>query len=318
MALWDIVERVLKLAGIFAGVAAVAGVYVQLQDIRQKEKQKGIEEWQNAAVYKIIEDHRAPINFRDIFPRYSAAASNFPAEIPRITLDEPHLRLALIRLIQSQAVIEVGPEQYSARNYIDPQELNARTFAMLQKATRNENFAQASHAQLAMQVLGQSKEPLSTDQLIQRIAAIGGNKDYLRDSLPVVLQQMTAQGLVRIWSDGRISLTEAAGLRTEQVLPEPRVKAILPNVDAELLRYILTTNAGGSWSTCYYGKDPDELKEGSFLRRLASLNLISLSQFNGGKDDHGKPCAVTAQVTLTDLFTITQGYYYQYLLVLFK
>jgi hypothetical protein len=313
MAFWDGLERVVKLAGILGGAAAVAGVYVQLSDVLTKEKQKNIEDWQNSAVYKIIEDNQSPIAFRDIFPRYSAAASNFPADIPKTNLDEPHLRLAIIRLMQSQAIIEVGRERYSARNYVDPQELNIKSLQMIDKLMKNTNVSLASHVQLAMQVISQNKDPLTSDQLRQRMIAAGGDKEYLQDSMVLVLQQMSMQGLVKFWPDGRYSVADNAPSYRVEVLPDARIKSILSEIDGEMLRYIMTNEAGFIDSYCFSSKDPDDLKEGSLLRRLEHLNLVTISQSVGGKDANGKPCTASARASRSDFFGSVQGYYYQYL-----
>jgi hypothetical protein len=115
MAIWDKIEGPVKIAAIIGGAAAAFGVYVQLKDINDKEAQKRVEDWQAATIYEILDENVAPLTLRELAPRYSTKANNFPEGIPRTALDERHLRVALIRLMQSQAVVQLGTPGYTIR-----------------------------------------------------------------------------------------------------------------------------------------------------------------------------------------------------------
>jgi hypothetical protein len=107
-AVWEWIERILKVAGIIGGLAAAAAVWVQLKDINRKETEKKIEEWQTTAVYNIIGSSALPIKLGELSLQYVSAAQKLPQEVPREKLDDSHLQFALLRLLQSNAIVEVG------------------------------------------------------------------------------------------------------------------------------------------------------------------------------------------------------------------
>ena len=147
MPFWDNVERVVKIVGILGGLAAVGG-YVQLREINQKDFQRRIDDWQTSAVYQILEEARRPLTLEEIKPRYTAKANDFPEEVPRTSLDSPHLMVTLIRLIQSQAVVEVSGG-YAIRREVDQAEFLAQSF----KLFSDMNWNMAVHSQMALQIL---------------------------------------------------------------------------------------------------------------------------------------------------------------------
>ena len=257
MSFWDGVERTVKIAGILGGLAAVVGVYVQLRDINTKDFQRRVDDWQSAAVYEILEDAAFPLSLRDIAPRYAAKANNFPEGVPRSTLDEQHLRIALIHLMQSQAVVELANGAYTVKRAIDENAIFARTFKMMNDQTR----LVAVHSQLAFQILTQMSEPLTSEQLGQRIIASGGDKTFVNENMPLLIETMVQQGELRVGRDGRLEASDGRGgprhYVTSEIVPSPDILALLPRIDGNLLRYILTTDAGSTSGTCYFEHNPD-------------------------------------------------------------
>jgi hypothetical protein len=57
--MWEIIERILKIAGIIGVVVAAAGVWIQLRDLNDRACAKEIQDWQSSVVYQIIDDAKA-------------------------------------------------------------------------------------------------------------------------------------------------------------------------------------------------------------------------------------------------------------------
>jgi hypothetical protein len=311
----EYVERAVKMAGIVGGLAAALAVYVQLKDINARERDKTVDDWQNAAVYRIIETSPVPIRFQDIALRYTSEAQKFPAEIPRDKLDDPHLQLVLIRLLQNQAVIEPYPGVYSVRvsREVNPAELVAMTTKM--ENDRDRQFA--SHMQLAMEQLSQATAPLTPEQLQQRITAIGGDPVFLRENFPMILQQLSMQGELRFTGDGRVAHIERNDM-TQSVVPPPDVSEVLPKLSHDLMWLILTNRPGAEFDQCYPERDPPDLQNGGLLKEAASLGLATVDDKKGMKGDDGRPCGHSIHVRLTNLAGKVWDYYFANLQLLMK
>jgi hypothetical protein len=160
----------------------------------------------------------------------------------------------------------------------------------------------------------QMSEPSTSEQLGQRIIASGGDKIFIGDNMPLLIETMVQQGELRVGRDGRLEASDGKGgprhYVTRDIAASPDILALLPKIDGALLKYILTTDAGVS--TCYYQHDPDieETHGGRLIDRLRKLDLVSVSQSAGGKDNTGRSCSVTVTVQLTDTFSDLQGYFY--------
>lgn len=295
-------------------MAAAVAVYVQLKDINDRDKEEKIKDWQNAAVYRIIESSRSPIGFQDVSLRYTAEAQKFPAGVPREKLDDPHLQLVLIRLIQSQSIVQPYSGTYSVRTYreLDPKELYAVTTKLTNDATRQ--FA--SHIQLGIEQLSQANAPLTPDQLLKRMTAVGGDTTYLKDNFPILLQQMSTQGQLKFLGDGRIT----AGSRMEgttTVVPPAEVSQILPKIRRDMMQFIITNRPGTGIDQCYYDKNPSDLQDGGLFKDMADLGLVTLAEIKALRVNN-RPCAVGVHVELTNLSGGVSDYYFAYLQVLMK
>jgi hypothetical protein len=303
----DTVERLVKLAGIIGGVTAAMGVVLQLYEINDKQKQKTIEDWQDAAVYRIIDNSKFPIRFADISRDYTSEAQKFPQDIPREKLDDPHLQLVLIRLIQSQAIMETVNGVYAARNAYDPKDQMIQTFKMMNDSNRQ----MAYHQQLAFQQLLQSNGPITQDQLRQKILMAGGDKAYLTDNLPTLLQQMIMQRQLSFQGDGRVILS--GEMQNLKVAPPPEAARVLADLDKDMTRYILLTDPNSYVTSCYVDKNPEELRESGLYGRLSKLNIVKISDVKGAKGADGKPCVSAAKIEPAEMFFAVQGYYFAYL-----
>jgi hypothetical protein len=316
---WDIAERTVKIVGIISGVAAVVGVYIQLNDINAKQRQKTNEDWQSSVVYKIIESRKSPIAFSDISIKYTSEAQKFPQDIPREKLDDAHLQLVLINLIQSQAIVEPTNGIYAVRTAFDPKDIFALTFKMTDDANRQ----MALHTQLAYEQLSQSTIPLTQDQLRQRTIAAGGDRTYLTANLPMLLQQMQIQHQLKFEGDGRISIDSAtpqvSTFTTTTLSPSPDVGRVLPKLDSEMMRYVMLNDVNTTTTTCYNNKNPDGLQDASLLRGLEKLDLVTITELKGEKNqDTGKPCSIAVRIENTGLLKAVQNYYFEYLQLILK
>ena len=107
MAFWDNVERAVKIAGILGGVGAAVGVWITIADLNKKEAAKATDEWQRSVVYELIEKNSG-IRFQNLSVRYVNEAQKLPNQIPREQINDEHLRLALLGLIQGNAIVVAG------------------------------------------------------------------------------------------------------------------------------------------------------------------------------------------------------------------
>ena len=77
-------------------------------------------------------------------------------------------------------------------------------FTLVMKAMNENNRMMATHIGLMLQVIPQSTSPMTTEQLSQRLISIGGDKTFLQQNMPMLVQQMIQQGQLRYTSDGRL------------------------------------------------------------------------------------------------------------------
>jgi hypothetical protein len=312
MSIWDGVERAVKIAGILGGLAAVAALYVQIRDINTKAFRDRIDDWQSATVYEILEEAHGPMSLRDISPLYAAKANNFPEEITRTTLDEAHLRVALIRLIQTGAVVEVNDGAYSVNRPSAQDTGMEEGFTLVMKAMNENNRMMATHIGLMLQVIPQSTSPMTTEQLSQRLISIGGDKTFLQQNMPMLVQQMIQQGQLRYTSDGRLESLEASLARQAIMMPsDPELTKLLPRVDSEIFKYVLFADTGSYSTKCYNDrKDAEELRSGSQVDKLRRLELVKVTEYNGRKDNSGRSCGLMIQIDNTDLLSRLQSYFF--------
>jgi hypothetical protein len=240
---------------------------------------------------------------KGIIPKYNAAANESAADVPKNFLDERHLRVIIIKLLQSGVVSEPTPRQYIVSN-------SASAFAAgMAAATESVNYNNkmtASQTPLAYQVLYGAKDPLSTTQLLQRMIALGGEKGYLSENLPLILNDMWTRGLVKYLGDGRVALVSTAEIGVAKIQSTQAVGDLLPKIDNEMFRYILWMNSARTVMCYSQGETPEELKSGSFYKRMQQAGIISIRQLKGDNKD----CSVRVEVEPNEKFWDLQNFYF--------
>lgn len=114
---WDNVERAVKLLGIISGAAALIGVYVTVSDFNEKAKAKELDEWQRSVIYNIVQQYPG-VKFGDLSVRYGRAAQGVGMQIPK-DIDDQHLQLAVLSLIQSNSIILYDDNGYYVKKEPD-------------------------------------------------------------------------------------------------------------------------------------------------------------------------------------------------------
>ena len=88
--------------------------------------------------------------------------------------------------------------------------------------------------------------------------------------------------------------------------PEP-VRAVLPQLDHELIENILSNYGGANRvDTCYHTPNPDELEANSVKSRLKALGLVRFEKEEWS--DNGKPCEAGSITTYTPLYDEVRRY----------
>jgi hypothetical protein len=99
----------------------------------------------------------------------------------------------------------------------------------------------------------------------------------------------------------------------QTISPPPKeVAELLPQLDPDMINYILMTDpkGGGSETTCWLGSDYDEeLGVDGYLRKLALIKLISIKVSVGGTNENGEHCQRKAEVSFATLFFETRPFY---------
>jgi len=126
---------------------------------------------------------------------------------------------------------------------------------------------------------------------------------------------MNMQRQIGFQGDGRI-MPGPGELQGFKVSPPPEVVRILPNLDIEMMRFIMLNDPKTSLTNCYLDRNPEDLRDSGLFGRLMKLNIVKVFDVKGAKGPDSKPCATAVKIEFTDLFGAVQGYYYTYLSVL--
>jgi hypothetical protein len=300
---WKGFDRTFQTAGIVAGVTAAILVVVQLKDIRDKARDKKIEEWQNTVIYKIIDDSKT-IGFDDIDRKYQDEARDFPVEVPREKLQKTQLQLALLRLIQGQSIIETQNKIYAVKLAVDPQQLMA-------SVTTNQNVIAnqiATHISIAREVLADVKAPISSEVFQRRMTQAGASPTFMQQNGPMLLEQLQLMGLAKAAGGMVSALSRPSGIF--QLLPPPQdIATVLPQLNQDLIQLLLESDPGNTTETCWTIKDPAELSAGGSLSTLSHMGLITMMDPKDIKDNSGKPCVRAARYQFTPLAGRVKGYF---------
>jgi hypothetical protein len=117
--MWEGVERAVKIIGIIGGVVAMWGVYATVKDLSSKESAKRVDEWQRYIVYELIEKNPS-IKFAELSRDYLSEAQKLPQPIPHEQVDDEHLHLLVLALIQSGAIVIAADGGYDVKKESDP------------------------------------------------------------------------------------------------------------------------------------------------------------------------------------------------------
>jgi hypothetical protein len=193
---WEALGRILTIVGIFGGAAAVWGVWLQFNDLNQRELRREAEDWQTSIVYQIIEESKIPLSLKEISERYVNEAEKLPPKsLPREILTDVQLRLVLINLIYKAIIIERGG-RYSI-SPVDEPESYVNSAEYQNRMARNLNIARA--------VIAESKTPLNSEQLLPRMIAAGGDEQFLKNNLGAFIQQIQDNHIGTVQDDGRVA-----------------------------------------------------------------------------------------------------------------
>ena len=101
----------------------------------------------------------------------------------------------------------------------------------------------------------------------------------------------------------------------EGALPKPplRVAKLIPELDSELMEYVLVNDPGSTVKQCFNDRAPGDLADDGVLTRLARMNMLTIEELKNQKDADGKPCARYVVVDYTDVFRPVRDYYFQVL-----
>jgi len=297
---WLTVKNIVDTAAIVVGVATAVAVFLQFRDLNRRENQKKVEEWQTAAVYQTIESARQ-ISFKQISDDYVKEAKRSQSvNIPTEKLSDAELSLVLVRLIQSQAVIETGDRIYSPKTEPDP----ILFMSTVMNLTNNMSRDVARSMAIGWQVLSEYKEPRSVDEMKHDMIKEGANQKFLDENMPIVLQQMQMQGYLRFLPGGRVMPSSSGGFRVQTNELPAELQPLKGQLDGPLIRVIMTSEPMKSSDICFPSlQDYDALNKD--YRKAAELGLLDVSDQPSQKN-----CAKTIRLTPTRKLAIMQNFLY--------
>jgi hypothetical protein len=308
----DHVERLVKICAIVGGLAAAINVSIQLEDINHREENKRIEDWQNAVVYRIIATSKAPLTLGEISLRYTSEAQKFEPRVPAEKLDDSHLQLVLLRLIAGSAVNEPSLGTYSVRIEKELFDYNDM-YSIMNKLTNQTNLQAATHTQLAIEQILQANSPLTPDQLMKRMVAVGGDASYLQNNLPVLLQQLSDQRRIEYLGDGRIVAEQMYTTATPVYSvpsPDADIVSVLPRIQPYMIRFIMSHRPGSAFDECLSDISRDDILGLDSLKKVSDIGVITISDTGWLKDKDGRSCATGVHIQTTHTFDAVWDYYF--------
>jgi hypothetical protein len=204
MPFWDGVERVVKIVGILGGLAAVTGLWVTARDLNSKESAKRVDEWQRSIVYELIE-HNPGVKFPDLSRYYVSEAQKLPAQIPSEQVGDEHLRLAVLALIQNNAIVVAADNGYNVKKESDP----VKDLAEATEEYWNVTFGREAKANDQMTILAdiikQYDGKLSRVELKDKaLNAPGNDKALINIGFPRFIFMMLGYGQISEDSNGKL------------------------------------------------------------------------------------------------------------------
>ncbi|GJH23802.1 hypothetical protein [Caballeronia novacaledonica] len=136
-------------------------------------------------------------------------------------------------------------------------------------------------------------------------------KPYVETFLTAASSQVQKASKFKV---GQVDITVS-----ENALPKAplRVGKIIPQMDNELMEYVLTTDPSGTHLNCYEGgatTTPSELADDGVLTRLQAMHMLTVTKLpKNYKDDSGQRCEGAVKVDYDQLFGETRTYYFDVL-----
>jgi len=87
------------------------------------------------------------------------------------------------------------------------------------------------------------------------------------------------------------------------------VSKVLPDLDGELIDYILANRPEVNYSQCYLEQFPNDLSPDGTITRLKKLNFLSFEAIENEKDVDGKPCVRAILIKFSSLSSQVRTYY---------
>jgi hypothetical protein len=292
-------------AAFAVAAAAAIGLVLQFAAWNRRSEQSRAAEWQAAIVYRMIETRRA-LSFKEIADGYVREAERSPLDVPADPLSDGELYLALIRLLQSQAIVQTADQRYSARTAADP--LASVAAAITAEATVSRNIAR--HAAIGTQTLLLSTEERSIDAFKAEMAKAGADRQFLDDNWPAILQQMLAQGFARFLPGGRIAPAMAPAPPPHNDLPAS-LQPLKGQLDGPLIRLVMALDPLSPTDVCF--ASAADFKSSREYARAEELGILSLTDRAGERT-----CPVVVHVVPTARMGQMQGVLYRSALAPFE
>ncbi len=288
-------------------VAAAAAVGLLLQFIawNRRSEQARAAESQSAIVYHMIETRHA-LSFKEIADGYEREAERSALDMPPDPPSDGELSLALIRLLQSQAIVQTADQRYSARTSADP--LASVAAAIGAEAVVSRNIAR--HAAIGTQTLLLSPGERGIDAFKAEMAKAGADRQFLDDNWPMILQQMLAEGFARVLPGGRIAAAVAPAPAQREDLPA----SLLPlkgKLDGPVIRLVMALDPLSPTDVCFASSA--DFKSSREYARAEELGILSLTDRPGEKT-----CPVVVHVVPTARMGQMQGVLYRSALAPFE
>ena len=196
---WDVLERVVKIVGICVGAVTIVGVWLTVRDLNEKEADKQSAEWQLSVVYDLI-DQNPKISMKALSPLYVTAAQARSKQIPNDKINDDHLRLAILNLMQANAIVQEANGAYSSRREVDEDVFASGVIkgmeASLQKQD-SERVTTSKYLLLAAELVRQQNGKLSEPELQAKLNQIGGtNTDFISRHFFNLMTELFATGRI--------------------------------------------------------------------------------------------------------------------------
>ena len=311
MPAWTKVKPWVDAAVIVTGVGTVALAVFTLSDMNHRENLRLVQDVQTAILYRVIDTHPQGLDLEQLNSAYvTAAIQETTLALPREELAPNRLYLILTRLMQAQAIIKTPEGRFVPKVSFDPA---ASIRSVLQT---NNDLARdiASQVLVGWKALSAAAAPLTIEQLKSAMIKDGGDKVFLDQNMPLVVQQMQMQGFLSVRPDGNLvaAPSPAAGgvgtFRVQIANVPPEFAFLKGNLTQPVIHAILTGDPTNPWSICFDNIDKEF--NDSLYRKLTDLELIKITGKNLKPNNPSPGCQQTVSAEPTAKFAAVQQFLY--------